>query len=333
MALRPTLRANKPRTMSFTAPPGFRNGHISTILGNHGPRKWHVNWLSRPLRQQSQSLILNCREGIQLHGEYTANENPHRGLVILIHGWEGCAHSTYLLSTATQLFNSGFSVFRLNLRDHGPSHHLNAEPFLAIRLDEVLDAIEQVQQQFPHERNYLAGYSLGGNIAVRVAANINTRPIQFNQVAAICPPIDPGQAAQAICTHPLYNRHFVSKWQKSFNKKLKYFPEHQDNADIFSHSDLIDLHEAFVPRYSQHPNASSYFKAYALDKANLPKLDVPCHIIMTADDPVIPIGSTRLLPEQEGLSLEICQHGGHCGFVSSYQLDSWLDKRLEALFH
>lgn len=318
-------------TMSYTPPPGLRNAHINTIFGSNGPRKLLIRSRSKTLRQKSREVLLDRRHGVQLHGEYTANPSE-RGLVIMIHGWEGCSSSSYLLSSASYLYARGYSIFRLHLRDHGPTHHLNNQPFLAIRLNEVLDAIEHIQQKFCYEKNYLVGYSLGGNIATRAAANIDQRPIRLNQVIAVCPPIDPKKAGEAIRHNLIYNRYFVGKWHRSFKKKIQYFPEHQQNADIFEHGDLISLHEAFVPRYSEHPNATSYFKAYTLDEHLLKKMDVPCHLILAEDDPIVPFESIRLLPKLEGLSVETNPYGGHCGFLKNYQMHAWVDERIDELF-
>jgi len=318
--------------MSYIPPPGLRNRHINTILGSNGPRKLLIKHRSRLLRKNAREVLLNCREGVRLHGEYSANSTPSRGLVILIHGWEGSSTSSYLLSTASYLYAKGYCIFRLHLRDHGPSHHLNSQPFLAIRLNEVLEAIEQIQEQFPYDKNYLVGYSLGGNIAARVAANIDQRPIQLDQVVSVCPPIDPLKAGEAIRDSFIYNRYFVSKWQKSFRKKLKYFPEHKSNTDVFQHSNIISLHEAFIPRYCSHSNANSYFRSYRLDHHVLQKMDVPCHLILAEDDPVAPIESITYLPILDKLSVETTPYGGHCGFLKNYKLHAWIDERIEELF-
>ena len=317
--------------MSFTAPFGLRNPHINTILGGNGPRKLLIHRRSQSLRDNAHEVILNCSNGVRLHGEYSPNPVPSRGLVVMVHGWEGCSASSYLLSTASYLYERGFSIFRLHMRDHGPTHHLNAEPFLAVRLDEILDAIEQIQTRFPYDKNYLVGYSLGGNMVVRAMANIDDRPIKVNQAVAICPPVDPKNAGESIRYNLVYNRYFVNRWRTSLKKKIQHFPEHQANADILKLTDIIDLHEVFVPRYSDFPDAASYFKAYTLDADNLAKMDAPCHLIMAEDDPIIPIESARLLPELEGLTQECTPHGGHCGFLKDYRLNAWVDGRIETL--
>ena len=65
------------------------------------------------------------------------------GQVILLHGWEGSADSTYILRTGNALYRRGYDIFRLNFRDHGDSHHLNRGIFYAVLLEEVFQAVRQ----------------------------------------------------------------------------------------------------------------------------------------------------------------------------------------------
>ena len=306
----------------------FRNRHINTIFGNNGPRKWLVGKRAALLNAQSQEVLLECRAGVKLHGLYTPATGQTRGLAVLLHGWEGTAWSTYLQSLAARLYDEGYGIFRLHMRDHGPSHHLNHDPFLAIRLDEILDAMEVISARFLHEKTALIGFSLGANMAARVAANIGERPIRLDQVIAISPPIDPEVAAEAIQSYSIYNRYFIAKWQRSFQRKIDLFDDYKSHVDLLRHTDIVAMHEDFIPRFSNHPSASSYFRAYALSEANIQRMDAPCHLIMVEDDPVIPVETVRHLPQRTGLTSEIVSHGGHCGFVDGYRMTSWIDLRV-----
>ena len=310
----------------------FRNAHINTIFGNNGPRKWLVARRAKALDAVSEEIILDCADGVRLHGVYSPAKEQSRGLVILLHGWEGTAQSTYLLSAAAALHGVGFSIFRLHMRDHGPSHHLNREPFLAVRLEEMLDAVETICQTYPSNYIGLAGFSLGANLAVRIAANIGARAIPLDLAVAVSPPVDPEQAALAIRRYGIYNRYFIRKWQHSFARKIEFFEEHKVHSALLEHRDIWDMHEDFVPRFSSYPDAKNYFRAYALSAENLKSMDAPCRVIMVEDDPIIPIASSFLLPRLEGLVLERQPYGGHCGFVSDYALHSWIDERLLSLF-
>ena len=67
--------------------------------------------------------------------------------MVLLHGWEGSAESLYVLSLAQLLYQQGFEIVRLNLRDHGETHHLNRELFHSCRLPEVVGAVRTLQRQ------------------------------------------------------------------------------------------------------------------------------------------------------------------------------------------
>ena len=101
--------------------------------------------------------------------QVAAGRPQARDLVILLHGWEGSADSMYVLSLGSYLFELGCDVYRLNFRDHGPSHHLNEEIFHSCRLDEVVGAVRAIQRALRSTRRS-TGFSLGGNFALRVAA-------------------------------------------------------------------------------------------------------------------------------------------------------------------
>lgn len=311
----------------------LRNAHLNTILANNGPRKWMVSKKAELLNAHSHEVILECQDDIRLHGEYADNIEARgsngRGLAIFIHGWEGSAHSTYLLSAASHLYEQGFSIFRLHMRDHGPSHHLNEGAFLAINLDEILDALEQIQKRFPHEKIYLIGFSLGGNFAVRAAANLKGRDIRLDKVLAICPAIDPKSVSNAINESPIYSRYFMRKWRKSFTKKLALFESYQSLAHLLDHESILTMQDEFVPLYTDYESAEAYFEAYALDAKNLTKMDAPCHMLLAADDPVIRIETLEKLPDLEDLTYVVSPFGGHCGFVRDYRFTVWIDEYIE----
>ncbi len=93
------------------------------------------------LRQPAEVWTLDGGDGIRLQGLYSRQPGDSKGLVVLLHGWEGSVNSNYVLANGARLFDAGFDVFRLNFRDHGDTHHLNHEIFHSCRLDEVVHAL------------------------------------------------------------------------------------------------------------------------------------------------------------------------------------------------
>ena len=125
----------------FHPPRLLRNAHLQSILASTRLRKLRIGRGARLLQAASREVLVECRDGTKLLGEYAEQPKESRGLVVLIHGWEGSSKSTYLLSAGSALYQAGYSVFRLNQRDHGPSHHLNEELFNSTRLSDVLGAL------------------------------------------------------------------------------------------------------------------------------------------------------------------------------------------------
>ncbi|MDA8403300.1 MAG: alpha/beta hydrolase fold domain-containing protein, partial [Desulfobacteraceae bacterium] len=179
----------------FNPPLLLRNRHTQSILNSIKLRRPLVACRARGMLMAATPHILDCGDGVRLLGYYSGhpfeNADDKRDLCILIHGWEGCVDSSYIVSSAGFLWNRGMAIFRLNLRDHGASHHLNKELFHSCRIDEVVGAVKQIETRFPHKRLLLAGFSLGGNFAVRVAVRAPKTGIQLAQVAAICPVLHP----------------------------------------------------------------------------------------------------------------------------------------------
>ncbi len=126
--------------------------------------------------------------------------SPPRALgnapVVLLHGWEGSAESLYVLSLAQLLFERGFEVVRLNLRDHGETHHLNRELFHSCRLPEVVGAVAALQRHFAGRPLQLVGFSLGGNFMLRVAAQARAAGLNLARVIAVSPVLEPADDAR-----------------------------------------------------------------------------------------------------------------------------------------
>ena len=318
---------------TFQPPPLLRNAHVQSILASTRLRRLRIGTRARKLEAASQEVLVECRDGTRLLGEYAQQPDKNRGLVILIHGWEGSSKSTYMLSSGGALFEAGYNVFRLNQRDHGPSHHLNRELFNSTRITDVLGAVEWIQENFPHEHNYLAGFSLGGNFSLRVAANCKDHSIKLDQVVAVCPVLNPVNTMDALNNGWwVYEKYFIRKWKRSLRTKLKHFPELGYEQDLLTLKSLRDMNQFFVPRFTSFKDAKTYLLAYAIVGDALAHLEAPCHIIAAQDDPICGAEDLPNLAKAPNLTIESTAHGGHCGYVSNYRLDSWVDKRLLELF-
>jgi len=254
-------------------------------------------------------------------------------MAVLIHGWEGSSDSLYLLSTGAYLQARGYDVFRLNLRDHGPSHHLNPELFHSNRIGEVVGAVRRIQEMMPDLPLFLAGFSLGGNFALRVALRAPARGIRLRQVVAVCPVLEPAHTLAALESGwSVYRAYFLAKWRRSLRKKAELFPELYDFDDIEAHRTLTDLTAYFVEYYSGFPDLRSYLKGYALTGDVLDPLEVPSRIISSRDDPMIPAEDIGNIARPRSLTVTLTEHGGHCGYLETFSMRGWAERQIADLF-
>jgi len=187
-----------------------------------------------PMASAAQETIFETPDGVRLLGYYSPQLRcVSKGLVILLSGWEGSADSTYVLCTGRQLYREGFSIVRLNFRDHGNSHHLNEGLFYAVLLDEVYHAVKEAAKLGEGRPVFLSGFSLGGNFALRIGRKCIEKPIpELKHIVSISPVLDPDKATDRIDRNPMILKYFLKKWRRSLNKKERLFPDAYDFSNL-----------------------------------------------------------------------------------------------------
>lgn len=337
---------------TFSPPNWLANAHLQSILPSLQLRRPLLARRARRMLSCAQPQILDCGDGVRLLGHYSghtaAGETPAAdpageltgetagelagNLVILLHGWEGSADSLYVLSLASHLFGLGCDVYRLNFRDHGPSHHLNEGIFHSCRLDEVLGAVRCIQQAHGDRRVTIAGFSLGGNFAMRVAARAPAAGIQLERAVAICPVLRPHSTMDVLEDGWfVYRRYFIAKWKRSLRLKQRCFPQRYDFSSILALNSIRTMTQELVQQYSEFPDLDAYLSGYAIVGDVLARLEMPCHILFSLDDPIIPARDLQNLARSPFLEVATLPRGGHCGFMDSFNRESWADRQVGKL--
>jgi len=321
---------------TFVPPRWLSNAHVQSILPSLRLRKPWLKRRAKDLLAVSVDHILDCGDGVRLLGHYSsqqaAGRPPAKELAILLHGWEGSAESLYVLSLGSYLFARGCDVFRLNFRDHGPSHHLNEDIFHSCRLDEVVGAVKRIQAMLPHAKVSIAGFSLGGNFALRVAASSTNAGIRLERAIAVCPVLRPHSTMDILENGSfVYRMYFIDKWKRSLRLKQSLFPQRFDFGPILSQRSIKAMTQILVERFSEFADLDSYLSGYAIVGDKLANLQVPSHIIFALDDPIIPAKDLKDLARNPNLHISPIPHGGHCGFMDRWTGESWADRQIAKL--
>lgn len=360
------MPAEPPADASFRPPAWLRNAHVQSILPSLPLRRPGVRRRCAPLIRRSQPLVLECGDGVRLLGfaasalvEGPAPTAPASAatrpaasalvlaarsaasapilvgrtdescarLAIILHGWEGSSDSMYVLSLGQYLLERGFDVFRLNLRDHGDSHHLNPGLFHSCLLPEVRGAVLALARRYPRHQRSLIGFSLGGNFALRVGASLGARADVLAKIVAVSPVLDPRTTLLALeAGPPLYRRYFIRKWRRSLRRKQRAWPHEYDFAQLPRLRTLTVMTEDLVLKHTDYRSLAEYFQGYAITGAALRELRVPSRVLISRDDPIIPARDLPRLHQSPMLSVTVTRHGGHCGFRDSLAGNGWVDR-------
>ncbi|HLU48476.1 MAG TPA: alpha/beta fold hydrolase, partial [Planctomycetota bacterium] len=172
--------------------PLLRNAHLQTMLGH---------WLRVPARVPSRTEIVDLSDGDRLALEISepiGDAAPAR-TVVLIHGLAGCHESAYLVRVAAKLVRRGMRAVRLNLRGCGSGAGLARGIFHSGQSDDLRQTIEALRARGQGSRVSVIGFSLGGNIALKLAGELGERgPELVDRVLAVCPPADLERCANLI---------------------------------------------------------------------------------------------------------------------------------------
>lgn len=298
---------------------GLSNPHLQTVLSGAGRKLFS----SKPVKEFLGSAQQHTLEIDNVHLCFELNIQPNRPLVVLIPGWLGSSQSTYVISCAHALWKAGYSVARITLRDHGSTAHLNQSLFHSAIIDEVIELVDILAEDHGELGVGLAGFSLGGNFALRLA---KARPKL--EVLAVCPAIQPADTMYRIDRSAIYQGYFVRKWRNLWRQKQQAFPQHYDFSEAMKLTTVSAITDYFVARYLPFPSTHAYFSAYDLSGDSLQGVDA--HILAAKDDPIIPPQQYQGLPST--ITVDLTQHGGHSAFLKNWWLESWLDDYIVSHF-
>ena len=312
---------------SFVPSASVRNPHVQTVLSSSRLRLLYNRFRRNGVQRER---ILETPDGIRLLGALSETwVHPPKGIVLMLHGWEGSINSTYMRCTASRLLRHGYSVFRLNLRDHGNSHHLNKALFYASALEEVFTALKTIADEMSHLPACIVGFSLGGNFALRIVNRCRKERIA-NLKHAICvsPVLDPETSTRIIDRIFYIRNYFLKKWRRSLQRKQDVFPGDYDLDGILKLDSVFKVTEALLQDYSSFGSVGEYFQTYTIHQKSLKSPPVPVTLLTAEDDPIIPVKDFHRLETGSNVNVSIQRHGGHNGFIEGLGLNAWYEPEI-----
>jgi hypothetical protein len=292
------------------------NGHLQTIVGNYLPRP--------PFRIDgvTETVEVDPNDGSRVLCYCHWQPSPvltQRLTLVLVHGLEGSSDSRYIQGIAARAFDAGFNVIRMNMRNCGGTDSLTPTLYHSGLSGDVGAVVNHFARQFSLERVALVGYSMGGNLVLKLAGEWGTQPV-LCAVATVCPAIDLAVGADAL--HEPLNRAYEWKFLRGlrarYARKRELFPESfVPAAEIGPVRSIRQFDHKIVSRYCGFRDADDYYHRAASARV-VDRIQVPTFILHAQDDPFI-----RLLPDTRAkilanphIDFVETRHGGHCAYLS-----------------
>jgi uncharacterized protein len=309
----------------------LRGGHLQTLASFFLARNI--------LLPEPESRLIEVEPGIQVlcHCHWQ-RERKDALTLIVVHGLEGSSDSQYMLGLTSKGLAAGMNVVRMNQRNCGGTDALSPTLYHSGRSGDIARVAEHLVAHDRIARFALAGFSMGGNLVLKLAGEwAEEGPPEFRGVAAVCPALDLAASADALHRpgNRLYELYFLWKLRRRFLTKARLFPQRFDVTRLRGIASLRDFDDRITAYYCGFEGAADYY-ARAAAANRVDRIRVPALILHAANDPFI-----RILPETREKILTnphirfIETHdGGHCSFLADPDRDDgrWAEAEIIRFF-
>jgi uncharacterized protein len=258
-----------------------------------------------------------------------------RVTVVLLHGLNGSSDVHYMRGVAAKAFARGMNVVRLNQRNCGNTEHLSAGLFHSGLTSDVRRVVDELIAVDGLSSLGVAGYSLGGNLALKLAGEYgNSPPSPVKAVCAVSPIIEISPCVRAL-ERPgnfLYQWNFVRDLKRRMQRKDRYWPGRFDLTKLNQIRTVREFDEVFTAPHFGFKNAEDYYhRASAMRVVD--RICLPALVMTAEDDPFVPLApfqDPKVVGNPDIIVL-CCRNGGHCGFVgpASGEDDGyWAEKQI-----
>lgn len=290
------------------------NGHLQTIVGNYLPRP------AFRLPFTEDRVEVDPRDGSRVLCHCHWQPEKYRGAaltILLVHGLEGSSDSRYIQGIAARAFTAGWNVVRMNMRNCGGSEELTPTLYHSALSGDVSAVVDHYSRLFGLERVALVGYSMGGNLVLKMAGERGARK-PLCAVAAVCPAIDLAAGSDALHepANRIYEWHFLRRLMRRFRRKAQMFPHIYTKRDFGPIRSLRDFDDKIVAHYCGFKNADDYYYRAAAARV-IDAVAVPTLILRALDDPFIRLteNTRSCILANSNIKLIETKHGGHCAYL------------------
>lgn len=269
----------------------------------------------------AEAIVVDPGDGsrVMCHCNWQPEADRYRRLtVILVHGLEGSSESRYIRGIASRAWDAGCNVVRMNMRNCGDTDRLTPTLYHSGLSNDVGAVMRHYVAQFGLERIALVGYSMGGNLVLKLAGEWGNA-VPLCAVATVCPAIDLAAGADALHepANRIYEWHFLRGLMRRYRRKAALYPEIYGRDSVMPIRSLRQFDDRIVAPHCGFRDADDYYYRAASARV-VDRIAVPTLILRAIDDPfvrMLPNTRAKLRANPHVLLVET-PHGGHCAYLS-----------------
>ena len=326
------------RFFDFVAPRILRNAHVQT-LGAALPfwtgRGWTGRgWTGRggagpELSSEEMRIPLPGGGALRARASWQPASSGPRTAVVLVHGVGGSNESSYMRRAAIAFYRAGLHTVRLNLRGAGDSMPDAPALHHAGLIEDPQVALEAVARHPAVKDVVLLGFSLGGNVALKLAAAWGAAiPSFVRAVATLSAPLDLVEASrglETVRTFP-YRRYVLRKLVRQGRAFAEQHPEraNYDASKLGRLRTIRAYDEEVVAPMHGFCDAHDYY-VHASSGPGLADVRVPSLVVHAADDPMVPAASVQRWLRDASAAVRVAwsERGGHVGWLEGVGEEAW----------
>jgi len=300
--------------------PVLRSPHLQTIASHFWPRP------ESRARYPMASRLFTTEPGVQVLVTSQRPERPALGEIVTVHGLEGSGEAGYIRSLAAAALPRGFAVHCFHMRTCGGTERLCQTLYHAGLTSDLRAVVGEFQRE-GRGPIFLAGFSLGGNVVLKLAGELGeSGPASIRGVCAVSTPIDLAACAERLArpANRLYERRFVRRMRDRLCATGRY--SLQDFRGLRTIRQIDDRITA--PAFGFGDAANYYRTQSAL--GYLARIRVPVLLIQSKDDTLVPfdVFESEVVRSNPAVELRATDHGGHLGFLGRRPHRFWLDETI-----
>lgn len=298
---------------AFVPRPGLSHGHVMTVFAWARAREF-------PGLPAPEARLIPVADDTQVLAHcYWQPDRAGRPALLALHGLEGSSSAHYMRGLADKAFRRGWNAILLNQRNCGGTEALTPGLYHSGLTNDPRNVMRALVRDDGVRAFGVVGYSLGGNLTLKIAAEAADHPdVPIAAVVAVSPTMELETCVRSIerkANYP-YQWNFVRNIKARMRRKAALWPGRFDLAPLSRIWTIRSFDDHYTAPLNGFGDATTYYHR-ASSRRIVERIAVPALILSAADDPFVPPSQFHdaELAAHPFLTIRVQPHGGHCGFV------------------